>query len=271
MNEDQRTTMQDAERRRCQRQPFLAEGKIIHPQGALAVDDIPFWLKNLSVGGALIYGSELHRLKQQHVKMVIHFPWHPPIKVKARVVYSRKSPEGSTLIGVAFMYIKRSAQRLIKEELTAVNSDSAHPRRPSTLIITDQRETISFLQRDLAMLRCEAVFVETPLDAIQWLQDWELRIETIVVDLEHEQSNAMMLLKFFSEEYPQIRRVVICDHEMELLKNVAMAFGKTPWSIDKPWNLETLERVLTFSEQALMPVSSPYVSALGPNPSLTLN
>lgn len=196
------------------------------------------WVKNLSEGGALLYGAEPQRA-QSRLHLLLHLPWYQPIGVDARVAHA--TARG---FGVAFNDSPRGTRVAIARAIDAAEKCECQLRNPAVLVLTDREPLRQAIEHDLARLALRAVVVDTPLDTIRWLQSWDTVIELVVVDLAFEQTNVLSFLRFLADEFPRTRRIVIVDGEMPTLEKVAYSFGRCSAVLQAPWEAWRLEQVL---------------------------
>jgi len=196
------------------------------------------WVKDLSEGGALLYGAEPQEA-QRRVHLLLHLPWYQPIAVDGRVVYS--TVRG---FGIAFEDSPPGTRVAIARAIDASERCACQLRNPAVLVLTDREPLRQAIERDLARLGLRTVVVDTPLDTIRWLQSWDTVVELVVVDLAFEQTNVLSFLRFLADEFPRTRRIVIVDGEMPTLERVAYTFGRCTAVLEAPWDTRGLEQVL---------------------------
>lgn len=208
------------------------------------------WVKNLSAGGALICGSEPLPLRAP-LRLLLHLPWYQPIAVDCEVVHGARRSGAQRLFGVRFLHANRATLVAIERAIDAAERCRCQPREPVVLVLTDRGTVRQALQRDLGRVGLRWVLAETPLDAIRWLQDWEMVIDAVVVDLAYEQTNTISFLRFLADEFPATRRIVVADGEMPTLAHVAYSFGRCSALLTTPWNPSRFEQALNLPPVAL--------------------
>jgi CheY-like chemotaxis protein len=206
-----------------------------------------FWVKNLSIGGALLCGGEAPPVGDP-LSMVLHLPWRQPVTVDARVVHRQTGAAGDPLFGVAFRHRTSGTRRAVAEAIRSVEQIKSWPRKPTVMVIADQSALLGEIKRDLSPLGVRIMSVKTPLDAIRLLQDWETRIDIVLVDLWIEQTNVLSLLRFLADEHPEIRRIIITDNPAGRLAKVAIAYGKVNGVLRQPWSKTSLVTALDLDE-----------------------
>jgi len=208
-----------------------------------------FWIRNLSIGGALMCGAAPVEEKRRP-RALLHLPWYQPITVDCRVVYQEREAGTRCRVGVEFLHTTPATELAISHAIRAAQECATQLRKPAVLVVSEHRHVSQSLQRQLTACEVDCVVAETPLDAIRWLQDWETVIESVIVDLGNEESNALSFLRFLSEEFPAVRRIVMADDEMPVLRNVAFRFGRCSAVLPSPWEPAGLERALQLEPPA---------------------
>jgi ActR/RegA family two-component response regulator len=212
---------------------------VIHEQRQPAL----CWVKNLSAGGALLCGSE-PLPPRATLRLLLHLPWYQPIAVDCEVVHGARRSGAQRQFGVRFLHTNRSTLVAIERAIDAAERCRTQLREPVVLVLTDRGTVRQALQRDLGRSDLRWVLAETPLDAIRWLQDWEMVIDAVVVDLAYEQTNMLSFLRFLADEFPAVRRIVVADGETPTLAHVACTFGRCAAVLSTPWERSRFEQAM---------------------------
>jgi CheY-like chemotaxis protein len=208
------------------------------------------WVKNLSEGGALLYGTEPQQ-EQSRLHLLLHLPWYQPIAVEGVVVYT-----AARGFGIAFHDSPPGTRVAIARAIEAAEQCQCQLRTPAVLVLTDREPVRQAMELDLEGIGLPCVVVDTPLDTIRWLQSWDTVIELVVVDLAFEQTNVLSFLRFLADEFPKVQRVVIIDGEMPTLEKVAYSFGRCSAVLEAPWDPQRLAQILRTEPGQRRPLSS---------------
>jgi CheY-like chemotaxis protein len=201
------------------------------------------WVKNLSIDGALVGVHEKFQIGT-HLKLLLHLPWYKPVPIEAEVVRKHPSPRNEPTFGLRFWQVSRAIQIKIDQAIKAAEKCANQPREAAVLIISDETETRYALEKNLYLIGARWVLVHTPLDAIRWLQDWKIKVDTVLVDLSIEHFNVLTMLRFLADEHPSVRRVLISNDQSQTLINVAAAYGKVNAIVENPSDCEQLEKAI---------------------------
>lgn len=166
-----------------------------------------FVVQNLSAGGALLTGS--HSLDVgRRVRVILRFSAQRMVAVWGRVV--RRSPEagGVVSLAIAFRHPTDATQDTIQEEALA---GLLRAGRPAVLVLSDRPTVRLRLAGQLELLGRAVRVASTPLDALQLLESPGESIDTVLVPRSMGHPGAFVLLGFFAEEYPSLRRILVPD------------------------------------------------------------
>lgn len=202
-----------------------------------------FWAKDLSLGGALLFGHA--RIKPgRQIQLLLHLPWYKPMVVDACVLRKQLSSRKRQYFAIHFKGMTRSAQLEIDQAIKAARQCTHRRRDPTVLLVTENAAVVSCLERHFHFAGIRWVLAQTPLDAVQWLQDWEVEIDTVIMDLAIEKFNVLTMLNFLSEEHQQVRRILIAEERRSTLERVAVSYGKIDTVLRAPMEDRALTAAL---------------------------
>jgi hypothetical protein len=230
------------ERRRHPRGEVIATCEVFSPGRHVGT----YIVENLAAGGACLVGEAPLPMGEQ-VRVVLQLPRRAPLGLLARVV-RREELGSSRRFAVAFVDVTAEEEDSIHQGIVA-ELERVHARRFATVLVVDQAgEVRDALERDLREVGRQAVAVATPLEAVGWLINSEVRFETAVVNLSSGAGQGVDVLEFLSAELPHIRRVAMGDDGSSFRLDLAVRSGRAHAALRRPWNRADLLGIMRSAE-----------------------
>jgi hypothetical protein len=173
-------------------------------------------VEDLSSSGALITGNMQLR-HHQKVRLLLQLPGRAPFSLAGHIVRTASShaAHGAHIFGLAFEQDARGqngAAAAVTHSVQHTVLELVHnaPMQQSlSLVVADSPKVCASLVHDLMQLGRKAVATTTALDAIEWLLDGSSHFDTAFIDARCAQSESVDFLGFLSDEYPEVRRVIL--------------------------------------------------------------
>ena len=127
-----------------------------------------------------------------------------------------------------------------RRAVQSVTSDE----NPVILVLDDSEQTCRALWRDIRALGRRAIYTVSTNEAVTWLTDPEIFIDTLVVDLFLGSNDGLEVLAFTAREFPLVRRVLISGQVLVTQLQLACLCGRAHAVIQKPWNRHKLAQAL---------------------------
>lgn len=197
----------------------------------------PFFVENLSTGGALLTGTvpEVGRTLAlgTAVGVQLQLPACPPLRLAATIVRTAEDAQSGQGIAFAVKFQDLSAQSedLIHNAVLRAIDESRAGSERAVLVLDASSEDRRALVRGLEGLGRRAFSAVTFLDALRSLQDPDLRIEVVMVDVSGTARDApaftgLDVLAFLAADFAQLRRVVLVSRQGDAYAlSAARGFG----------------------------------------------
>lgn len=117
-------------------------------------------------------------------------------------------------------------------------------KKPVTLIVDDIEDVCLALRRDLRALCRRAIYSLSVDEAVVWMADPDIRIDSTVVDLFLGSHDGLELLSFVARWHPEIHRVLISGRVLSTQLQLALASGYAHAALTKPWTRHRLAKAL---------------------------
>ena len=119
------------------------------------------------------------------------------------------------------------------------------PKKDSVILVLDDSEqTCRSLWRDIRALGRRAIFTVSTSEAVSWMNDPDIYIDTVVVDLFLGHTDGLEILTYTAREFPDIRRILISGQVLDSQLQLARVSGRAHAVIPKPWSRRTLAQAL---------------------------
>jgi len=205
-----------------------------------------FWIKDVSVGGALLCGTGHLDVGSAYTTR-LHLPWSSPVELDMEVVRAHPTASAScpsAAFGVAFQQAPRTAWSEILNALL-VEQEQAKRRADLAVMVVSQREALQeALAVDLERLGLSWVLARTPLDLVLWLHHRRVKIGAILVDHALDHQVLYPLLGFLASELPRVRRILVSDGPLLQRRSGVAMQGQASAVLNSPWDSHQLEQTL---------------------------
>jgi CheY-like chemotaxis protein len=190
-----------------------------------------FLVENVSAEGALLAGDTLLSTGDQ-VRVLLQIHGAPRIGVRGKVKW-RAERDGQHLFGLSFRPTAAAKAFLQNSAMRIVEKSSA-----LTLVVEENAETCTVLTCELELMGCNALGVQTPLEAIGWLHSPGISVKTIAVGSSFADMDGLDLLEFIALDFPDIHRVLILPGNQAARRAPRSANAV----LTNPWNQATLSQ-----------------------------
>lgn len=258
MHSHERSNGPPRERRRWPRAEVPAIAHLIRRErwlGNYAVDD-------LSAGGAALIGAP--RLEAgDEVDVILHVYGETPVALSARVArapaggtvalaFSRASPQLEERLNATVLAYRERAETAALTGVAdgpAGAADDPAGAEPTAVVVDDQPEVSAALARELEALGVRAIRAQSPLEAIEAIEDNAPAIRFVLVDLALGRADGTDLLAWVADEHPGVRRVLMSGVLEPKALSDALMRRKVHAILRKPWTRYQLSQTL-YGDQA---------------------
>jgi CheY-like chemotaxis protein len=199
--------------------------------------------RNLSAGGTLLIG-DTHLKVGERVKVLLQVQGLSAMALTAKVVSQQFEASGEAVFAIAFLDVPPEVEKSIADLVAISGPQSAAAERQGVLVLDDSSEICRSLERDLRMLGRQVVTTMNVLEAMAVIHTRQPRLETVIVDARLGNADGLEFLTFLSHHDPLVRRVLMSGElrpaQLALAKSSKRAHGV----LSKPWNTDSLRRVL---------------------------
>jgi hypothetical protein len=196
-------------------------------------------LENLSASGVLLVG-DTRLAVGDHVRVLIP-PGSHGLALEARVVRHARRGEQS-VFAVRFEDPSPTARDALQRMIPPPRSAGLAER--AVLIVDGARSGLEHLTADLEQLGRHPVIAQTTSAACGWLEAHAASTEAIVVDSAWEEGvGGRSLLEFVTTDYPDIRRVLVCESGVSDAASVLQA-RHAHALLARPWDRDSLRQAL---------------------------
>jgi hypothetical protein len=203
-----------------------------------------YLVENLSLGGAYMSGGPAVRAGEE-LKVVLQLP-RGPVEIRGVVLrsgalardwslavrFERSSRQAGEAIGVA-----------VAEALEEARRGASSRAEPTVLVVDDSLLVREALTRDIRCVGSEAACFSTSLDALDFIDRPESRIEVALIDLAGARGGRDLFI-FLADEKPAIRRVLMADQSRRPSGDLVSLAARADALLAKPWDQETLARTI---------------------------
>jgi CheY-like chemotaxis protein len=202
-------------------------------------------VENLSLGGVFLSGGPAVR-EGEEVKLILELA---RTKVEVRGTVLRSEPLARDwALAVRFDAPTRRARdaigKAVAEALDEAARDSSVRPEPTVLVVDDSLLVREALTRDIRCAGWEVASFSTSLDALDFLDRPQSKIQVALIDLLGATQDGRDLLTFLADERPGIRRILMSDHGRHAADELATLATRADAVLAKPWDHETLARTI---------------------------
>jgi hypothetical protein len=201
-------------------------------------------VENLSLGGAYLSGGPAIRPGEE-LKLILQLV-REPVEVRGVVLRSDTRVRDCSL-AVRFERPSRQAGEAIGAAVAAAveeaTRDASSRAEPTVLVVDDSLLVREALTRDIRCAGREAACFSTSLDALDFIDRPESRIEVALIDLIGTRGGRDLFL-FLADEKPAIRRVLMADQGGPTSGELAPLAAHAHAFLSKPWDQEALARTI---------------------------
>jgi hypothetical protein len=208
-----------------------------------------FWIKDVSMGGALLCGSERLEVGGAYSAR-LHLPWREAVQLDAKVVRSHPAATAAcptAAFGVAFPRAPRAAWTGILDALLAEQQQAKQRDNVAVMLVSRRTALQESLASDLGRLGLACVVARTPLDLVLWLHHRRVKIGAILVDNALDHQVLFALLGFLAGELPEVRRIIVSDGPVLRRKSGLALQGQASAVLNSPWDRHRLAQTLRIS------------------------
>jgi CheY-like chemotaxis protein len=201
-------------------------------------------VENLSLGGIYVSGGPAIRASEE-VKLILELP-RGPVEIRGLVLRS-EAQRRDWALAIRFdapsRRVRDAIGTAVTEALDAAARDSSARPEPTVLVVDDSLLVRETLTRDIRCAGWEVASFSTPLDALDFLDRPQSRIQVALVDMMANREGRD-LLTYLADERPAIRRVLMSENGRPQADDLAALAARADAVLAKPWDQETLARTL---------------------------
>jgi CheY-like chemotaxis protein len=199
----------------------------------------PYLIENLSVGGALLIGSSAPALNTI-VDVELRLSGLEPIRVAGVVARLYEAATGSSCFAIEFRGVPADVEDDIQGVVLVALKKAREAAGPTALVVDRSYADRAALALDLAPLVSSVVIADTPLLALQRLQDPRLPISVALVSLHSLPLSGIDVLAFIAKSFPTVRRVLVSLESDAEFSRSAAAARVAQAVLMQPWDRRSL-------------------------------